>query len=99
MDSTGRGMDELRSRVRSAAVGVEVGAEITLPLADSRAVAMIETHSDVLERLYHDDSVTLHVRVGQNQLERFRSLSESAVIRINEVSANTGTRNPREKAR
>ncbi len=72
-DKDGLGQAELRDRVRSLAVGPISEMSLTLPLADSHAVSIIETQGQVLDRRYHDTSVTLRARLGERQLARLRA--------------------------
>ena len=67
------GHEALRQRIRDAAKGEVQELRITVPLADSRTIHTIENRAKVLERVYEDGRVTLHVQIGRMQLDQLRS--------------------------
>lgn len=72
--SAGLGIEALRARVRAIATG-DIGVfDVTVPLADSKTVHLIETQGQVLERTYGEADVTLRARIGKRQLAQLRSL-------------------------
>ncbi|MBN8644325.1 MAG: GTPase HflX [Planctomycetes bacterium] len=73
--------DELVARVRSLAVGHVDELEITLPMAESRAVTLIEKQGEVLERRYDGPNVVLRARLGSRQVERLRAGGTRLTVR------------------
>jgi GTPase len=67
------GIAELTGRVRALALGDVAVYDLTVPLADSKTVHLIETQSTVLGRRYGGDTVTLRARIGSRQIARLRS--------------------------
>lgn len=74
------GHDRLIQMARAAAQGDIEELRITIPLADSRTVHVIENRGEVLERDYTDDAVTLRVRIGKRQLAQLRSAGARMTI-------------------
>lgn len=68
------GHAELRTRIRAAAQGDLRVFDVTLPMADSRTVHLIETRGEVLDRRYDGPMVTLRARIGTRQLAQLRSM-------------------------
>ncbi len=64
----------LRDRVRAAARGQIDELHITIPLSDAKTIHTIENRSEVLNRDYNGDSVTLHARIGRRQLDQLKSM-------------------------
>jgi GTPase len=67
------GQAELRERVLALALGDVNVYDLTVPLADSRTVNLIETQSTVLDRRYEGEHVVLRARIGLRQVARLRS--------------------------
>ena len=76
----GLGHAELLARVSELARGGDHEVLVTLPLASSRAVDMLEKRSIVLARGYSNDSATFHVQIGQRQLDQLRSVEPRVVV-------------------
>jgi hypothetical protein len=51
-------------------------------MADGKAVSTLELRSEVLGRTYADGEVTLHVRVGQRQLDQLRSAGAQLRVQV-----------------
>jgi GTP-binding protein HflX len=67
------GHEPLAELVRSEAQGDIDVFDVTIPLADSKTIHLIETRGQVLGREYHDSQVTLRARIGRRQLAQLRS--------------------------
>lgn len=67
------GHAELTALVRAQAQGDVKVFRVTVPLADSKTVHLIETRGEVLEREYTGGTVTLRARIGIRQLAQLRS--------------------------
>jgi len=63
----------LEGRVRAAMQGEVRERLLTLPMADSRSVSVIEKRAEVLDRAYENGSVTLRARIGDRQLAQLRA--------------------------
>jgi len=70
---SGRGLDDLTQIVRQEAIGPQLVYEVTLPIAQSKAIHDIETLGELLDRAYEGDHVRLRVRLGERQLGRLRA--------------------------
>lgn len=68
------GIVPLTKLVSDAARGEIEELDITLPLADSKSVVMVENRAEVLDRRYADTTVTLRVKIGAKQLAQLRAL-------------------------
>lgn len=68
-----RGHDELVTLVRAAAQGEVSELDITLPMSDARTISIIEKQSEVVDRKYDGDQVTLRTRIGVRQLAMLKS--------------------------
>lgn len=68
-----RGQDELEEIVRKHAQGEVAEVQIRLPLAEAKAIHIIENRGQVLEREYDATSMTVRVRIGKRQLDQLRS--------------------------
>ena len=68
-----RGYEPLAALVRDAARGNVREYRITIPLADSKTISIIENRGEVLEREYSQTTVTLRARLGEKQLAMLRS--------------------------
>jgi GTPase len=66
------GQDELTARLRDMAQGRVDELEISLPYRQSRAINLIETQGEVLDRAYKGDTVTFRVRIGRRQVDQLR---------------------------
>jgi GTPase len=74
------GHERLIQLARAAAQGDIEELRITIPLADSRTVHVIENRGEVIERDYTDETVTLRVRIGKRQLAQLRSAGARMTI-------------------
>jgi GTP-binding protein HflX len=74
------GHERLIQLARAAAQGDVEELRITIPLADSRTVHVIENRGEVIERDYTDETVTLRVRIGKRQLAQLRSAGARMTI-------------------
>ncbi len=86
----GLGHEELRQRILALAQRDLIEAEITVALADGKALQRIENRAEVLERIYDDTgtTVTMRVRIGRRQLDMLRSGSRLAQVReLNSAAA------------
>ncbi|MFZ4576400.1 MAG: GTPase, partial [Phycisphaerales bacterium] len=68
-----RGHDELVTLVRAAVQGEVRELDVTLPLSEAKTISVIEKQSEVLDRSYEGDHVTLRVRIGERQLAMLKS--------------------------
>ncbi len=64
------GQAELVARVRGLVQGEVKERCLRLPLSESRAIHVIETRTQVLDRTYEGGEVVLRARIGSRQLER-----------------------------
>ncbi len=67
------GLEDLRSTVLTEARGDVRELDLTLPLADAKAINLLENRAEVLERAYSSDSVTMRVRIGVRMLDQIRT--------------------------
>jgi GTP-binding protein HflX len=67
------GLRALTELVRNVALGDIDTFDVTVPLADTKTIHLIETRGEVLDRSYHDNQVTLRARIGRRQLAQLRS--------------------------
>lgn len=67
------GIAELTALVRSAAQGDVKVFRVSVPLADSKTIHLIESRGQVLDRDYKGDFVTLRARIGTRQLAQLKS--------------------------
>jgi len=74
---TGRNIDVLVQRVREAARGEERTHELTMSIADGKAIHFLENRGAVLDRRYDTDTVTMTVRIGSRQLDRLKAMGTS----------------------
>lgn len=81
---TGRHLDELTERVRQFAKGRVEQHDLTIDLADGKAMQFIENRSEVLDRNYDGATATLTVRIGLRQLDQLKTLSRS--LRVDGVA-------------
>ncbi|MCC7205249.1 MAG: GTPase HflX, partial [Phycisphaeraceae bacterium] len=70
---TGRGVEELVEKVRQSMRGVEQRLWITVPMADGRAIHLLENRAQVIERHYENDHVRFDVLIGTRQLDELRA--------------------------
>ena len=75
---TGRNLDDVVEAVRDALHGGMQQMRITVDQADGKALNFLENGSEVLERAYDDRLVHLTVRIGENQLDRLKSMGTTA---------------------
>ncbi len=71
---TGRGIEQLVQRVREAARGRQQTMDLTLSMADGKAIHFLENRAEVLDRRYDLDTMTLTVRIGDRQLARLKAM-------------------------
>lgn len=69
----GLGHEDLRRRVLAMARGPMHELDLTLPIADSKAVHLIEQRAEVLDRRYDNTTVTLRVRIGERHLAQLKA--------------------------
>ena len=77
---TGRNLDALIERVRLFAKGGIEEHQLTIALADGKAMQFIENRAEVLDREYTGDFATLTVRIGKRQLDQLKVISQSLKI-------------------
>ena len=77
---TGEGLDTLAEVVRDTVFGPVRALKITLPLADAAAVAYLERRTDVIDRSWEGDTVTLEARLGRGQAEALQAHTRHACI-------------------
>ena len=75
------GQHALAELVRERAKGKVEELLITVPLADSKTVHVIENRSEVLERTYDEALVTLRTKIGSRQLAQLRSAGARMTVR------------------
>jgi len=80
---TGDGLDELTRVVRSHMLGGEREVRITTSIGEGRTISLLEQRTDVLERAYDGDEVTMIVRIGRRQVDQL--LARGAQMRINDL--------------
>jgi len=68
------GQQRLADRIRSLAVGQVRELTLRVPLANDRAIHLLETQATVLSRDYDDDHALVRARVGDRLLVQLRSL-------------------------
>lgn len=73
------GAEELISAVRSHARGEFKELFLTLPQSDGKTIQQVELRSVVLGRSYEENTVTLHVRIGERQLAALKSAGAKMV--------------------
>lgn len=79
-DEPGAGIEELIQRVRSASIGDIHTLDITIPLSDARTIHTIENRTQILDRQYEDQSVTLRTKIGSRQLAQLRSAGAEMTV-------------------
>lgn len=73
-DRSHPGHARLRTMVLELARGPLLETSLMLPLADARAISLVEAAAEaVLDRAYHPDHVLLRVRIGERALVRLRA--------------------------
>lgn len=75
---TGLGAGELVERVDQIMRGSKRQLRLSLPAADGRAQAFLESHADVLERRYDDGRAVYRVAIGQRALDHLRTICDLA---------------------
>ncbi|MCA9304647.1 MAG: GTPase HflX [Phycisphaerales bacterium] len=83
-DNPGLGIEELIDRVRTASIGEIRTLDLTLPLSESRAIHTIEKRTDILDREYGENSVTLRSKIGSRQLAQLRATGARITVRTTE---------------
>ncbi|MEO1008421.1 MAG: GTPase HflX [Planctomycetota bacterium] len=68
------GQERLAARVRSIAEGGVRDVELRVPLANSRAMHLLETQADVRDRDYDETSATVRARVSNRVLRQLRQM-------------------------
>ena len=71
--SPGLGIEELIKRVHAASIGEIRTLEITVPLSDARTIHTIENRTEILDRSYEEQAVTLRTNIGSRQLAQLRA--------------------------
>jgi GTP-binding protein HflX len=79
---TGRGLEELRERIRTMLAGTVSEYVAIVPFAAAKALSDLESRGEVLERAYTETGTQLRVRLGALQVDRLRSMGVafSAVV-------------------
>ncbi|MCC6427169.1 MAG: GTPase HflX [Phycisphaerales bacterium] len=67
------GQGELIAQIRDHAQGQVEELEISLPFKQAKAIHLIETQGQVVDRTYDGDSVTFRVKIGRRQVEQLRA--------------------------
>ncbi|QOJ01767.1 MAG: GTPase HflX [Phycisphaeraceae bacterium] len=67
------GIEAVRRAVLDAARGEVEALDITIPLAESKTVHLVENRAEVVDRRYTDTHVTLAARIGAKVLARLRA--------------------------
>lgn len=70
---SGLGLDELRRRVLHLVAGEVRHVAITIPLAQARLIASIENRAEIIDRAYHDSTVTLDAHIGSRLLDQLQA--------------------------
>lgn len=83
-DEPSAGIEELIERVRSASIGEIHTLDITIPLSDARTIHTIENRTEILDREYEDQSVTLRTKIGSRQLAQLRSAGAKMTVHTTE---------------
>lgn len=89
------GHRELVERVRRMVTGATVTVDVTVPLRDGRAVHDLEQRGRVLDRRYDEQSVTLRIEIGEQDLTRLGiaspglrvALPDGTPVRLGETPA------------
>lgn len=68
--ATGEGIDELSRHVLEAMLGGVREVDVTLRTKESRAITFLEQRTEVTDRRYEGDMVTLHTRLGRRQIDQ-----------------------------
>lgn len=89
-DAPARGQDELTRRVREAVLGEASEVELSLPMKDSKALHLLETQGEILDRAYEADRVIVTVRAGQRLLHQIRTQHAGVVVTGEDASASAG---------
>ena len=101
-DDATSGLDALTDIIREEARG-EIGEfQVTVPLNEARAISLIESRGQVLEREYSTTHVTLKARIGKRQLAMLRSAGATlslSDLQGNEVALATPPNQPPGKIR
>lgn len=77
---TGLGMEPLIERIRLASRGELRELKITMNSGDGKAISFLESRSEVLQRHYTTDTLTLTVRIGTRWLGQIKAMGTSAQI-------------------
>ncbi len=86
-DAPARGQDELTRRVREAVLGEASEVELSLPMKDSKALHLLETQGEILDRAYEADRVIVTVRAGDRLLHQIRTQHADVVVTGEDASA------------
>lgn len=86
-DAPARGQDELTRRVREAVLGEAYEVELSLPMKDSKALHLLETQGEILDRAYEADRVIVTVRAGDRLLHQIRTQHADVVVTGEDASA------------
>ncbi len=89
------GIETLIERVRTASIGQLRTLDITIPLSDSKTIHIIENRTEILERSYEGQSVTLRTKIGSRQIAYLRAAGAQMQIHTTEgqpVAAPTRSR-------
>ena len=70
----GSGLDALRDRLRAAVLGMPTEVTVRVPLRESRAISVLESRGEVMDREYSDDGdAVLRVCIGGRLLKQLRA--------------------------
>ncbi len=74
------GQEDLIARVKTHSLGTIQELNITIPLSDSKTIHTIENRTEVTERDYVDQSVTLRTKIGTRQLAHLRARGANMTV-------------------
>ena len=77
---TGRGVEVLVERVRSAMRGGMKTIDFAVDLADGKAISFLENRGEVLERRWEDSKAFFKVRIGGRQLDQLWAMGTTARV-------------------
>ncbi len=86
---SGRGLEKLVERVRTAARGDESEMTLRVHIADGKALYFLEKRTTVLERVYDGQHVDMTVRVGLRVLDQLKAMGTSTQIPGQDMAGTT----------
>jgi GTP-binding protein HflX len=78
--ATGEGVEHVIQKVRQHLHREQQTLTLRLDQTDGKAVSFLENHTTVLDRTYQGRTVDMTVRLGERQLDQFRSLGVPAEV-------------------